>query len=216
MDTRKRLIRMAVALVFSLVGSGTIFSFVVWMNASVDYKKEEEPRKEIEMTAAPKKKPPKKRKQRVTPKQRRQPMKSAPAPAPNLSSAISGLSFGLPGFSVSSLDDAQNRALGDAEAMRGMVMTADSVDEKPRPVQKVPAKYPPRARAKGITGSVRMSILIGVDGSVEHVKVLSAEPPGVFEDSAVEAAKMWKFAPATYKGERVKVWATVPFNFNLS
>ncbi len=143
-------------------------------------------------------------------------MKSAPAPAPSLSSAISGFSFGLPQFSASSLDDAQNSVLGDAGAVRGMVMTADSVDEKPRPVHKVSAEYPPRARAKGVTGTVKMSILIGTDGAVERVKVLSAEPPGVFDDSAVQAAKMWKFAPATYKGERVKVWATVPFHFNLS
>jgi protein TonB len=97
-----------------------------------------------------------------------------------------------------------------------MVMTEESVDVAPRPRERHAPAYPPRARAKGITGVVTLSLLIGADGRVERVKVLNAEPSGVFEQTAISAVEQWYFEPAFYKGERVKVWARQVLRFNLS
>jgi protein TonB len=46
--------------------------------------------------------------------------------------------------------------------------------------------------------------------------VLEAQPAGVFDDVAVAGVQTWKFEPATYRGENVRVWATQRVRFNLS
>ena len=92
----------------------------------------------------------------------------------------------------------------------------DSVDVPPRPLVQSPMQYPPRAKAAGVTGYVLLSVLIGPTGQVEKVKVLEAQPAGVFDDIAVSGVQTWKFEPATYKGENVRVWAKQRVRFDLS
>ena len=77
-------------------------------------------------------------------------------------------------------------------------------------------QYPPRAKAKGIEGYVLLSLLISPTGDVERVKVLEANPAGIFEDVAVAGVKTWKFEPASYNGESVRVWAKQRVRFDLS
>jgi protein TonB len=50
---------------------------------------------------------------------------------------------------------------------------------------------------------------------VEKVKVLESSPPGVFDDVAAQGVQGWKFEPASYKGEAVRVWATQKVRFDL-
>ena len=61
-----------------------------------------------------------------------------------------------------------------------------------------------------------LSVLIGPTGQVERVKVLEAQPAGVFDDVAAAGVQTWKFEPATYRGENVRVWATQRVRFDLS
>jgi len=46
--------------------------------------------------------------------------------------------------------------------------------------------------------------------------VVSAEPEGVFEDSAVSAVKKWRFEPGRVDGEPVPTWVRLPVSFTLS
>jgi TonB family protein len=68
------------------------------------------------------------------------------------------------------------------------------------PLQIVPPAYPPRAMAAGIEGSVELSYRIGADGGVSQVRVLSAQPAGLFEDAAKAALVAWRF-PASAAGQ---------------
>jgi protein TonB len=45
--------------------------------------------------------------------------------------------------------------------------------------------------------------------------VLEASPPGVFDDVAVAGVQTWRFEPAQYRGEAVRVWATQRVRFDL-
>jgi periplasmic protein TonB len=147
---------------------------------------------------------------RETPKRR--PSRSAPAPLLGLDSGLAGMSFGLPGLDASELDLGEG-LLGDA---RDTVMTDDSVDVAPRPVMQTPMVYPARAKAGGVTGYVLLSVLIGPTGRVEQVRVLESQPAGVFDDTAVAGVQQWRFEPASYRGENVRVWARQRVRFDLS
>ncbi len=62
-----------------------------------------------------------------------------------------------------------------------------------KPVKKVKPKYPPEAEAKHIEGRVRVRLTVEVNGSVSDAKILSAEPPGVFDAAVMEAVVQYLF-----------------------
>lgn len=155
--------------------------------------------------------PPKEIVRRPEPPPRRQP-KAPPAPLLGLDSGLAGLDFGLPAFDASQLDLGKG-LLGDSD---DVIMTDDTVDQAPRPIVQTPMQYPVRAKAAGITGYVVLNLLISPTGQVERVKVLEAEPAGVFDEVASAAVQSWKFEPATYRGENVRVWARQRVRFDLS
>ncbi len=62
-----------------------------------------------------------------------------------------------------------------------------------KPVKKVKPKYPPEAEAKHIEGRVRVRLTVEVNGSVSDAKILSAEPPGVFDAAVMEAVVQYIF-----------------------
>ena len=54
-------------------------------------------------------------------------------------------------------------------------------------------RYPPMALNRKIEGSVELAFTIKADGSVSDVRVLSANPPGIFEDAAIATTRHWQF-----------------------
>lgn len=74
----------------------------------------------------------------------------------------------------------------------------------PRLLERVEAAYPEAARKQGLTGTVLLQIVVGVDGSVTDAQV--AHPAGHgFDESALAAAKQLRFEPATQNGQPVAV-----------
>ncbi|RMG43667.1 MAG: energy transducer TonB [Acidobacteria bacterium] len=65
------------------------------------------------------------------------------------------------------------------------------------PESRVVPVYPRLARRQGVTGTVVLSALIGVDGRVRDIQVIE-EPPRAFGfgKAAVEAVKRWRYRPA--------------------
>lgn len=75
--------------------------------------------------------------------------------------------------------------------------------------------YPESARRSGLEGRVMLQALIGKDGSVEKVEVLSSEYD-IFKDAAIDAMKREKFTPARQNGNPIKIWITRSINFRLN
>ncbi len=146
------------------------------------------------------------------PKPRRQPS-APPPPLGGLGANLSGIDFGLPGFDMSDLNALDSDLLGGGD---GMVMTDDTVDDPPRATFQAPMQFPPRAKAKGITGYVVLSLLIGVTGQIEEIRIVESSPEGIFDDVAVQGVSQWKFEPATYQGKAVRSWAKQRVRFDLS
>lgn len=55
--------------------------------------------------------------------------------------------------------------------------------------------YPELARKMGLTGTVKLQVLVSANGSVKDTKVIGGHP--ILVTSAVEAVKKWKFEPAS-------------------
>lgn len=135
-----------------------------------------------------------------------------PPPLADLSSDIGSVDIPIPKFDTSGLGDIGGTNTADGD----MTMTDETVDERPRPVQQSPMEYPTRAKADGVEGRVVVSLLIDENGSVREVRVLESTPEGVFEEVAAEGVREWRFEPARYQGEAVRVWARQTIRFDLS
>ncbi len=60
---------------------------------------------------------------------------------------------------------------------------------------------------------VRLSVLIGTDGRVENVRVVSGHP--LLVTAALEAVRQWIYQPTLLNGKPVQVITTVDVNFAL-
>ncbi|UJJ32862.1 energy transducer TonB [Halopseudomonas maritima] len=87
--------------------------------------------------------------------------------------------------------------------------------EEVSPLVDIPPEYPRRALAAGIEGQVTLQFTVNADGRVENIRVLSAEPPGVFERAARRAVSRWRFAPRRENGVAVSREVSKTMNFRL-
>ncbi len=107
-------------------------------------------------------------------------------------------------------------AAGSARAPTSAVPERAPVEPTPpRVVRRTAPQYPKAARAKGTTGRVVLELLVDERGTVADVRVLEAEPPGVFDDAARAAARGWRFEPARRGSERVRAWVRQSIRFEL-
>jgi TonB family protein len=76
-----------------------------------------------------------------------------------------------------------------------------------------PPTYPKTALEQGISGKVVLIVDVAADGSVAAAKVERADPAGVFDASALETVKKWRFTPATKDGKPVASRIRVPIEW---
>lgn len=66
--------------------------------------------------------------------------------------------------------------------------------EDRQPVRKVAPKYPEDLKRHDIGGVVRLSVEISPRGTVSKISPIGGNP--ILVESAIEAVKQWKYAPA--------------------
>ena len=76
--------------------------------------------------------------------------------------------------------------------------------------------YPPSMRDAGLEGVVPIDAVIGTDGLVTSVRVVSAQVHPAFAIAAVDAVRQWRFTPTLLNVDAVEVVMTVSVEFNLS
>ena len=76
--------------------------------------------------------------------------------------------------------------------------------------------YPQTMRDAGREGVVPIDAIIGRDGTVTSVRVLSAQVHPDFAMAAVDAVRQWRFSPTLLNGTPVEVVMTVSVRFSLS
>jgi len=80
-----------------------------------------------------------------------------------------------------------------------------------RPVE---PKYPLLAKQMKVQGAVVLQALIGRDGNIQGLNVLSG--PDILSSAAQEAVKQWRFRPYVQSGEPVESEARITVNFTIS
>jgi TonB family protein len=87
-----------------------------------------------------------------------------------------------------------------------MTVSASGQENRKLIDQPVPS-YPPIARRVGLSGTVKVEVVVAPDGRVKDVKVIGGHP--LLVDSTLEALKKWKYAPSN-----AETTATLVFNFH--
>jgi hypothetical protein len=82
-------------------------------------------------------------------------------------------------------------------------------------IRKVPPVYPPLAKARRIHGTVRFSAIIGKDGHVLNLSLISGHPLLAVESTRV-AVIQWEYKPTFFNGEPVEVVTEIDVHFSIS
>lgn len=90
---------------------------------------------------------------------------------------------------------------------QGGNVTAASLVSQTKPA------YPPLARQARIQGTVVLHAIIGKDGRVSQLEVISGHP--LLVQSAIEAVKQWQYKPTQLNGEPVEVDTTIQVTFTM-
>jgi len=200
----------AVGLLTGMAGAVLTLQAVVWMNAFVDPLEKEGASAVVDFAVAalkPAAPPPAPRKPDARPRSLDRNL--APLPDLGLGQGSSAITVDVPDYSQADLGDARDSLLGRTD---DVAMTVETVDKAPV-VRRGGVAYPEKARQRGLTGRVVVSLLIGTDGKVQRSRVLEATPAGVFEDAVLSSLPQWLFAPAEYQGRPVPIWVSLPLDF---
>jgi TonB family protein len=81
-------------------------------------------------------------------------------------------------------------------------------------ISRVSPNYPPEAKARGIQGQVAVEVIIGKNGSVSALQLLSGDP--LLAPAAMEAVRQWRYQPLLVNGQPVPIRTTITVNFTLS
>ena len=81
-------------------------------------------------------------------------------------------------------------------------------------VSKVTPVYPPLAKQARIQGTVRFTAIIGKDGHIENLELVSGHP--LLVTAAQEAVRQWVYKPTLLNGEPVEVVTQIDVNFTLT
>jgi protein TonB len=83
-----------------------------------------------------------------------------------------------------------------------------------RIVNRVQPVYPPLARQTRISGTVRLHAIIGKNGTIESLEVMSGHP--LLQQAALDAVRQWRYQPTLLNGEPVDVDTTIDVIFSLN
>ena len=121
-----------------------------------------------------------------TPPQMETPQMDAPSP----DAEGAGMNFAAEVATDVSLDGGLGLESGDGEYL---------------PIVKVAPVYPRRALQRGIEGFVIVEFTVNTIGAVKDPFVIEAQPQGIFEQAAIDAAKKFKYKPRVVNGVATEV-----------
>lgn len=104
--------------------------------------------------------------------------------------------------------DSQGVAIGAADINVDLNMQGTggfSSDGEYLPIVKVAPVYPRRAQTRGIEGYVLLEFVVTETGAVRDPVVIEAQPPGIFDRAAIQAALKFKYKPKVVNGQAVEV-----------
>ena len=92
--------------------------------------------------------------------------------------------------------------------------TSREVDEPAKAVGDALLVYPREALQLGMSGVVKFRLYIDEIGTLVRSEVVSADPPGIFEEAALQALRGMRFSPARKGEQAVRSQRTVQITFD--
>lgn len=86
--------------------------------------------------------------------------------------------------------------------------------QKAKLIQHVEPVYPPLALQAKVSGVVRLNAIIGKDGTVRNVVLVSGHP--LLATAAMEAVRQWTYEPTLLNGQAVEVATQIEVSFTLT
>lgn len=81
-------------------------------------------------------------------------------------------------------------------------------------ISQVPPIYPPAAIAAHISGTVTLHAIVGTDGKIRELNVVSG--PAELTQSAIDAVKQWRYQKTLLNGQPIEVDTTILVVYTLS
>src|SRR5438552_5711205 len=140
-------------------------------------------------------------------------------PEPDMASvgAVGGVPGGVAGGSMGGVLGGVIGGIGTAAPPKpkptGPVRVGGNV-QAARIVNRVQPIYPPLARQTRISGTVRLHAIIGKDGAITSLEVMSGHP--LLQQAALDAVRQWRYQPTLLNGEPVDVDTTIDVIFSLN
>jgi protein TonB len=106
--------------------------------------------------------------------------------------------------------------IGNRDGIIGPGTLTSGTDSDTMPVVRIEPVYPTRAEIRGIEGFVRVQFTVTATGQVRDAVVVASEPPGEFDEAALQAVERWRYRPRVVEGvpvERVGVQTLFEFTF---
>jgi protein TonB len=121
-------------------------------------------------------------------------------------------------FSVSQPDSAPAAAPVPVATITSSVdltyYSARDLDVHPRALREIVPDYPHDADRQRLSGKVRLQLKLEADGRISNIEVVSANPPGIFDESAIRAFRDARFAPAQKAGRPVRALVLIEVEYD--
>lgn len=141
-------------------------------------------------------------------------IKEEEAPPPMMSGVVGGVPGGIPGGSMGGV---MGGIVGSTALIPKVAVQRIRVSSgvtQGLVVHRVEPTYPAIAKAAHVQGTVILAAVIGKDGTIQNLHVVSGHP--LLQGAAMDAVKQWKYRPYILNGEPVEVDTQVVVNFTLS
>jgi len=103
---------------------------------------------------------------------------------------------------------AQNQPVGGPAAVK-----VGQAEAEAHLISSVQPQYPAKAREKGIQGTVMFRAIVGKDGSIDKLYLLSGHP--LLVSASIDPVKQWKYKPFVVNGEPIEAEIVIAVNFQL-
>lgn len=140
-----------------------------------------------------------------------------PDPGPDTTPEPPGIPTG-PGVAVPCaacipLVDSRPQPVRPAEAHPHTPRIIKTQLEQAMLVQRVEPQYPPLARQIHREGTVELHAIIGTDGTIQSLQVVSGD--ALFVQSALDAVRQWRYRPTVLDGQPVEVETYITVSYVL-
>ena len=160
-----------------------------------------------------------KRETRTQTRDRKIPEKPKPVeqpPPPKMQTVQSRVSNNtLPDMDMPNLDIPLQTSRFSGSLVGGVQMGAGKVSTNVIPLVRIPPRYPMRAARRKIEGWVKVEFTITETGTVKDALVVESQPGDIFNSSALDAIRKWKFKPKIIDGETFEQRAIQILQFKL-